>query len=304
MQAFALLALLPFVAAMPSHPAPYGAAPFVHHAAAPYHAAAAYGHPAPAYGHHAPAYGGYGYEQPKHNCSVVDVVEAADVCTPTIETTCEDVELAIKVIVSKEFCYNVARTVCTESIEVIENTVCRYIYEGDSAQTASEAGHGSDASTVEVAFALEDDTQMVTVCAPGHTGYGGYGHAGYGHQYCNEVAQKTEYNVPSVPKLDVDVKVSFPKPVEVCEEKPISLPRVACEDIVVEKCIQVPEVEDSSVSVAKCVAGLGAPACQKVELTLPKQVCKELVYGFAHEEHPKPAPVVAPYAPAPAHAHA
>ena len=143
---------------------------------------------------------------------------------------------------------------------------------------------------------------MVTVCAPQPAGYGhgGYGHGGYGHQYCNEVAQKTEYNVPSVPQKLEDVTVTFPKPVKTCVDKPISLPRVACEDITVEKCIQVPEVEDSSVTVAKCVAGLGAPACQKVELTLPKQVCKELVYGFAHEEHPK-APAPAPYAPAPVH---
>merc|ERR1712186_286710 len=53
-------------------------------------------------------------------------------------------------------------------------------------------------------------------------------------------------------------------------------------------------VEDSTVTVAKCVAGLGEPACQKVELTLPKQVCVELVYGYAHE----PAPAAPAYAPA------
>merc|ERR1712129_563601 len=55
-----------------------------------------------------------------------------------------------------------------------------------------------------------------------------------------------------------------------------------------------PSVVDSEVIVAKCVAGLGAPACQKVELTLPKQVCVELVYGYAHEPAPAPAYPAAP----------
>ena len=134
---------------------------------------------------------------------------------------------------------------------------------------------------------------MVTVCAPGapaYGGYGGYGHGGYGHQYCNEVAQETQYNVPSVPIVEPPVTVTYPEPKKTCVDKPISLPRVSCEDIVENKCIQVPEVEDSSVTVDKCTYGLGEPACQKVELTLPKQVCVELVYGYAHEEkHHEPA---------------
>jgi len=281
MKAFAaILALFPLANALPSHPAPaYG-----HHVAAP-----AYGHPAPAYGHHAPAYGhaapapaygGYGYEEPKHNCTVQDVTEIAEVCTPAFETVCNNVDLAIKIIVDKEFCYDVTRTVCTETIEEIPNEVCSYDY-----QKKEEA---TTAKTVEVTFKKESKVQMVTVCAPTYGGYGhgGYGHGGYGHNYCNEVAQTTEYNVPVVTPVDVDVTVSYPEPVKTCVNKPILLPRVSCEDKVENKCITVPEVEDSTESVEKCVTKLAAPACQKVELTLPKQVCVELVYGYAHDPEP------------------
>ena len=133
----ALFALVPLAAAIPAHPAP------------------AYGHPAPAYGHPAPAYGhapAYGYEQPKHNCSVVDVVETAEVCTPTLEKTCVPEVLPIKLIISVEQCYTVTRTVCTESIEVIPNEVCVYEYEQASEQTFEAEGHHSDAKTVEVVF--------------------------------------------------------------------------------------------------------------------------------------------------------
>merc|ERR1712111_67104 len=102
-----------------------------------------------------------------------------------------------------------------------------------------------------VTFEKQTDVQMVTVCQPGH-GYG-YGHSGYGHNYCKEVAQETAYNVPVVTPVDVDVTVAYPEPIKTCVNKPISLPRVSC---------------------------------QEVELTLPKQVCVELVYGYAHEPEP------------------
>merc|ERR1712203_281477 len=94
-----------------AHHAVHHAAP-VHHAV--HHAAPAYGHPAPAYGHHA----AYAYEAPKHNCSVQDVVEAAEVCTPAFETVCAPVELPINKIIDVEQCYDVTRTVCSQITEV------------------------------------------------------------------------------------------------------------------------------------------------------------------------------------------
>merc|ERR1711935_1226887 len=239
----------------------------------------AYGHHAPAYHQPAPHYGGYGYEEPKHNCTVQDVTEIADVCTPVIVTECNAVELPIKIIVEVDFVYTVTRTVCTESIDIIPNEVCSYAY-----QQKTEA---TTAKTVEVTFEKKEDVQMVTVCQPGHHGYG-YG--SYGHNYCKEVAQTTAYNVPVVTPVDVPVEVAYPEAIKTCVDKPISLPRVTCEDIVEDRTITVPEVEDSIVLVEKCDTKLAAPACQKVELTLPKQVCVELVYGYAHESEPAYAP--------------
>merc|ERR1712209_377355 len=156
MKAFAVLAFLPFALCGPAHPAPsYGTYqphnPY-HAPAAPHHAPA-YGHAAPAYGHPAPHYGGYGYEEPKHNCTVQDVTEIAEVCTPAFETVCENIDLAIKIIVDKEFCYDVTRTVCTETIEEIPNEVCSYDY-----QKKEEA---TTAKTVEVTFKKKEDVQMV-----------------------------------------------------------------------------------------------------------------------------------------------
>merc|ERR1719244_555030 len=192
MKVFALLALISLAAAKPgvpftafSHVAHH--APVVAHAvhAAPVIAHHAVLHKAPAYHaptYHAPVY--HSYEQPKHNCSVQDVVEQAEVCTPALETVCNPVELTRKNVIDGEYCYVVTRTVCTESIEEIDNEVCSYTY-----QPKTEA---TTAKTVEVSFNKECDTQMVTVCQPTP----GYGYHSYGHNYCKEVAQETCYNVP------------------------------------------------------------------------------------------------------------
>ena len=261
-------------AAPVAHHAVHHAAPVVHHAA--HHAVAHH-----AVAHHAVVH--QGYEQPKHNCSVLDVVEIADVCTPALDTVCTPIELSRKSIKDVEQCYTVTRTVCTESTEEIDNEVCTYSY-----QPKTEA---TTAKTVEVSFKKECENMMVTVCQPN----AGYGYHAYGHNYCKEVAQETCYNVPVLTVVEPAVDVIYPEPIKTCVNKPISLPRISCEDLSEEKCITVPEVEEVTETFEKCVTQLAAPSCQAVELTLPKQVCKEINYGYAEDEvHHEPA-----YAPAP-----
>merc|ERR1719288_368596 len=151
MKVFALIALVPLVAGKAGVPfTAFGGVPShaVHHAAPAHHAVAHAVHAAPVHHavhhapahhvahhavahhavahhavHHDPAYHAPAYHAPKHNCSVVDVVKTAEVCTPAFETVCADVELPIKKIIDVEQCYTVTRTVCTESIEVIPNEI-------------------------------------------------------------------------------------------------------------------------------------------------------------------------------------
>merc|ERR1712080_178449 len=264
-------------AAPVAHHAVHHAAPVVHHAA--HHAVA---HHAVV---HAPVH--HAYHAPKHNCSVVDVVESAEVCTPAFETVCETIEVPTKKIIDVEQCYPVTRTVCSESVEVIDNEICVYSYSQKVVPTT--------AKTVTVPFARECNTQMVTVCQPTP----GYGYHQYGHNYCKEVAQETCYNVPVVTEDIQDVEVAFPEPIEECVQKPIDLIRISCEDLTEEKCITVPEVMDDIELEEKCITQLAAPACQTVEPTLPKQVCKEINYGYAENIH-EVEPVTC--APAPAYA--
>ena len=212
------------------------------------------------------------YEYPKQNCSVHDVVVTAEVCVPAFETSCEEVASPIKRVVEKDQCYNVVKTICSVSIEDVDNDICTYFYQPKTESTT--------AKTVSIAFNKECVSQMVTVCHPA-----GYGYSpAYGHNYCKEVAQETCYNVPVVTIENPVVEVVYPEPKMECVNKPILLPRITCEDITEEKCITVPEVTEDEEVIEKCVTQLAAPTCNTVDLTLPKQVCAEIVYGYAHDQ--------------------
>ena len=114
MKAFSLLALIPRVAGEAAVPftaftqgahAAHAAPVVTQHAVGPAHHTAPVTHHDLAYHaapvvHHAPAY--HVYEQPKYNCSVVNVVESAEVCTPAFETVCENIKVPVKRIIDVE----------------------------------------------------------------------------------------------------------------------------------------------------------------------------------------------------------
>merc|ERR1711935_969468 len=108
--------------------------------------------------------------------------------------------------------------------------------------------------------------------------------------------------------IEPPVTVEYPVPKQACVDKTVQLPVVQCAILEEEKTIMVPAVEDSEVEIEKCISVLGAPECKGVQLTLPRQVAKELNFGgiddtvtVAAFAAPAPAPEPA-YAPAPAYA--
>jgi len=201
---------------------------------------------------------------PSLNCTVEEVEEIAEVCTPSFTTVCEPISVPVKNIVDKEQCYSVTKTVCSASTEVIANEVCVFKY--------SQKEEVAEAVGAAVEYSPPCSKQMVTVCSPGYD---------YGVN-CKEVEQETCYNQPEVVPAPEDRTVAYPEPADVCVDRDIQLPRISCEDIVSEVCITVPEVEEATAELEVCRTELGAPDCQEVGLSLPKEQCIEIVYGYTH----------------------
>ena len=108
-QAFAVLAFLPFVTPDSGY-----------HPPSPYH---------PPKPH---------YEVPKHNCSISEVTEIGEVCTPSIITACNKNTLPIKIIKEAPFTYKVEQSVCTETIEIVNVDVCKFTYDDKEEETTAK----------------------------------------------------------------------------------------------------------------------------------------------------------------------
>jgi len=242
---------------------PHMAAAAPHHpAAAPHHTAVHYAAAAPHYSHHQPRYMAH---MAGPNCTLVDDMLVAEVCTPTLTTVCSKEELMIKRVVEKEQCQDITRTVCTESMVDIPSTICTYTYDNQQVMATAQ--------NVEIRFEKMCREEMITVCEPAHSGYG-YG--GYGKQQCKEVGQQVCYNAPMASPIQEKVELSYPVPMMDCSQHVLSLPTVLCEDIMDKKCFMVPMAMDDKIVADKCTVDLGEPTCRPVELTVPKQVCRSM----------------------------
>ena len=120
-----------------------------------------------------------------------------------------------------------------------------------------------------------------------HGGFGGYG--GYGHN-CEEIRQDSCYNQPSVKPDETVLTLVLPMPRRKCETKTVELPNINCQIKTEETCIKVPVAKPRPITVKKCFPEIGAPKCREVELVLPKQVCKDLIVGYADKVYKTPKP--------------
>ena len=126
-----------------------------------------------------------------------------------------------------------------------------------------------------------------------HYGHGGFGHGGgyghYGHN-CEEIAQDSCYNQPKVKAGEEELTLVLPMPRRECQQKRIEIPKLDCQIRTEKKCVMIPVAVPKPVTVKKCAPEIGPPKCREVELVLPKQVCKDLIVGYAEKilKHPKP----------------
>merc|ERR1711971_771427 len=94
----------------------------------------------------------------------------------------------------------------------------------------------------------------------------------------------------------VQVEITLPEPVQRYQRRQVVIPTIQCEDLSERSCVKLPNAEETTLDVTACIPVVDKPKCDKVELVLPKQICRELLYGYAekpvqhHQYHPKHHP--------------
>jgi len=207
----------------------------------------------------------------KAKCTIEEVEVKAKICTPTYRKDCSKVKLVTKELVNRDQCFKIARTVCNEEVEEKDNELCVYEYNMEDLE--------GEAKTVQVDYKNRCETTQQEYCPP---------QQGYGHGYCKHLNTKVCYNEPSLSSETKRVTLGRPVASKSCQNNRVSVPKVVCEDVEVEKCIPLPYTEDVEVTLDKCRAELGEQECEETVLTLPKQVCEEIK---EHYQPPPAAPV-------------
>jgi len=191
-------------------------------------------------------------------CHIEHVELTAEVCTPTIARDCRQVKVKTLAIESRQDCVQIARTVCNEVTEEVDNTVCYTEYETET--------RPAEATTVEVQYEVKCENQPTQVCPQQ-----GYGYSAGG--YCKGENTKVCYNVPKTSPAKTTVSVELPVPREKCDDRKVSLPRVKCEEVTEEKCYSLPYTTEETEELEQCTTELGPPKCEHTPVKLPKQVC-------------------------------
>merc|ERR1712123_265407 len=216
-------------------PASYHAAlpkPYVHHHQPrpsyhhpqPHAQPQPHAHPPP---HAQPRPHGPGIEYDREKCAVDYVEEKAEVCVPTFKTDCEreDVKNGL-VIKQQEECYQVTKTVCTETEEIVDNEVCAYSFTLVPVET--------EAKLVDVKW--EKSCADDTICLNPHHAPGGYA----APTHCVEEYRHVCHLSPALYPVFKKVVIKLPKPVETCINKQVLLPRLECDQVHERRCMLAP----------------------------------------------------------------
>jgi len=196
-------------------------------------------------------------------CDLVQVDLEAEVCVPTLESSCEQ-EVGGKALdlFVKEYCHEVVRTYCTERTQVQDIEVCAYSYR--LKDTTAEA------KLVEAHWehVCHQESICVTPALPS-----------YGYKpSCHEEIRETCVLEPTLVDVVRPVSVQLPQPVEVCISKQIIIPDIECHQVRDKQCMPVAFTEEvAEFQINKCTVSPGEQLCQDTVVSLPSQVCLEKV---------------------------
>merc|ERR1712128_60948 len=182
---------------------------------------------------------------------------------PGIDCEREDVKNGL-VIKQQEECYQVTKTICTETEKIVDNEVCAYSFTLVPVET--------EAKLVDVKW--EKSCADDTVCLNHHHAPGGYA----APTHCVEEYRHVCHLSPALYPVFKKVVIKLPKPVETCINKQVLLPRLECDQVHERRCMLAPRTRPGpTIKLDKCSVVVGEPACSDAVLQLPRQGCLQKI---------------------------
>jgi len=197
------------------------------------------------------------------HCDLDYVEKTEEVCVPSFKTDCDKESVpGGKVIKHHDQCYDVTKTVCTETHEIVDMEVCAYAFISRLVEAEAKL----------VSAVWEEACHDIRDCLPAPPT------PGYHAPACTHVTRRECHQDPALVPVVKPVSVKLPQPEETCIIKQVLLPRVECQKVKERRCMVVPQVEDGGeVKIDKCSVEVEDKACSEVILQLPRQRCPSKV---------------------------
>jgi len=179
-------------------------------------------------------------EEPKEGeeCTEKEATNRVRVCVPKFSTVDNTVHLYSGEVKEERHCYDVTKTICQESSQIVSKEVCVYSYNQKTVV--------APAQMTEVTFQRRQEKLAVTKCTKEKI------QEGYKEkvvEVCKQDYVEAPYTLPSVAaNINEFIEMSIPEPEKNCQTFRYEIPEVTCKDVTTRECTELVHVDPVTVT--------------------------------------------------------
>jgi len=166
-------------------------------------------------------------------CSDTEVTSHVRVCEPKVTAVDNTIHLYSGEVKEERHCYDVTKTICEESSQIVSKEACVYSYKQKTVVAPTQMS--------EVTFERKVEKLEVTKCKKEKV------KDGYKEkvvEVCKQEYVEVPFTLPSVAEnINELIELSIPEPDENCQTYRYEIPEVNCRDVTTRECSDVAHVE-------------------------------------------------------------
>merc|ERR1711981_356308 len=199
------------------------------------------------------------------DCSEVEAKNRVKICLPKFRSITEEVKLYTGKVSNVRHCYDVTKTVCSQSSQIVSKEVCVYGYSQNTVVAHLQLA--------EITFEKRMKKFAVSQCKPVIVKEG---YQEKNIEACEEEYVEIPYRLPSiVGTLDDFLELNLPEPEVKCQLYKYDIPEVMCQDETRNHCSDLAKIEPATSSqYIETQQPHYQGNCQPQTLSLSQKECK------------------------------
>jgi len=172
-------------------------------------------------------------------CTDNEVTNRVKVCVPKFPKDSKPVQLYSGAVVEERHCFDVTKTICEESSQIVSKEVCVYSYNQKTVV--------APAQMTEVTFERRHERLGATKCRKEKILETGYKEKEV--EVCKHEYVEAPFSLPSVAEnINEFIDMSIPEPDKNCQTYKFEIPEVTCKDVTTRECTDLAYVDTVAVT--------------------------------------------------------